>query len=126
MKKIVKNCMCAILGVTDFEATDDGKVTLTDEQLQKVEDGLKTKDSTIDNLTKERDEAKNALTTAENAKAQAEKDKKTAEDKLADLQKEFDAYKNEQGDSSKAHAKVEDGDTPKNAKELLDDVKDLL
>lgn len=126
MKKIVRNCMCAILGVTDLEATDDGKVTLTDEQLQKVEDGLKTKDSTIASLTKERDDAKNALTTAENAKAQAEKDKKTAEDKLADLQKEFDAYKNEQGDSSKPHAKVEEGDTPKNAKELLDDVKDLL
>lgn len=126
MKKIVMNCMCAILGVTDLEAADDGKVTLTDAQLQKVEDGLKAKDTSIASLTKERDEAKNALTTAENAKAQAEKDKKTAEDKLADLQKEFDAYKNEQGDSSKAHAKVEEGDTPKNAKELLDDVKDLL
>lgn len=126
MKKIVMNCMCAILGVTDLDATDEGKVTLTDAQLQKVEDGLKAKDTSIASLTKERDEAKNALTAANDAKAQAEKDKKTAEDKLTALQAEFDAYKNEQGDSSKAHAKVEDGDTPKNAKELLDDVKDLL
>lgn len=126
MKKIVMNCMCAILGVTDLEAADDGKVTLTDAQLQKVEDGLKAKDTSIASLTKERDDAKNALTAANDAKAQAEKDKKTAEDKLTALQAEFDAYKNEQGDSSKAHAKVEEGDTPKNAKELLDDVKDLL
>ena len=126
MKKIVMNCMCAILGVTDLEAADDGKVTLTDAQLQKVEDGLKAKDTSIASLTKERDEAKNALTAANDSKAQAEKDKKAAEDKLAALQTEFDAYKNEQGDTSKSHAKVEEGDTPKNAKELLDDVKDLL
>lgn len=126
MKKIVKNCMCAILGVTDLGATDEGKVTLTEEQLQKVEDGLKAKDTSIANLTKERDEAKTALTAANDAKAQAEKDKKTAEDKLTALQKEFEAYKNEQGDTSKSHAKVEDGDTPKNTKELLDDVRDLL
>lgn len=126
MKKIVMNCMCAILGVTDLEATDEGKVTLTDAQLQKVEDGLKAKDTSIASLTKERDKAKNALTAANDAKAQAEKDKKAAEDKLAALQTEFDAYKNEQGDTSKSHAKVEEGDTPKNAKELLDDVRDLL
>lgn len=126
MKKIVMNCMCAILGVTDLEAADDGKVTLTDTQLQKVEDGLKAKDTSIASLTKERDEAKTALTAANDAKAQAEKDKKAAEDKLAALQTEFDAYKNEQGDTSKSHAKVEEGDTPKNAKELLDDVRDLL
>lgn len=126
MKKIVKNCMCAILGVTDFEATDDGKVTLTEEQLQKVEDGLSSKDTSIANLTKERDDAKNALTAAESAKAQAEKDKKTAEDKLAQLQKEFDDYKNEAGDDSPTHAKTESGDSPKNSKELFDDIKDLL
>lgn len=126
MKKIAKNCMCAILGVTDFEAADDGKVTLTEEQLQKVEDGLSSKDTSIANLTKERDDAKNALTAAETAKAQAEKDKKTVEDKLAEVQKAFDDYKKEAGDDSKSHPKTEPGDSPKNAKELLDDVKDLL
>lgn len=126
MKKIVKNCMCAILGVTDLEATDDGKVTLTEEQLQKVEDGLKAKDTSIASITKERDEAKNALTAAETAKAQAEKDKKEAEDKLAQLQKDFDDYKKEAGDDSPTHVKTEPGDSPKNAKELLDDVRDLL
>ncbi len=126
MKKIVMNCMCAILGVTDLEAADDGKVTLTDAQLQKVEDGLKAKDTSIASLTKERDDAKNALTAANDAKAQAEKDKKTAEDNLTALQAEFDAYKNEQGDTSKSHAKVEDGDTPRTAKDLYDDIKDLL
>ena len=126
MKKIVMNCMCAILGVTDLEAADDGKVTLTDAQLQKVEDGLKAKDTSIASLTKERDDAKNALTAANDAKAQAEKDKKPAEDNLTALQAEFDAYKNEQGDTSKSHAKVEDGDTPRTAKDLYDDIKDLL
>ena len=126
MKKIVMNCMCAILCVTYLEAADDGKVTLTDTQLQKVEDGLKAKDTSIASLTKERDEAKTTLTAANDAKAQAETDKKAAADKLAALQTEFDAYKNEQGDTSKSHAKVEEGDTPKNAKELLDDVRDIL
>ena len=126
MKKIVMNCMCAILGVTDLEAADDGKVTLTDAQLQKVEDGLKAKDTSIASLTKERDDAKNALTAANDAKAQAEKDKKTAEDNLTALQAEFDAYKNELGDTSKSHAKVADSDTPRTAKDLYDDIKDLL
>lgn len=126
MKKIVKNCMCAILGVTDFEATDDGKVTLTEEQLQKVEDGLSAKDTSIASLTKERDDAKNALTAAETAKAQAEKDKKTAEDKLAEVQKAFDDYKKEAGDDSPSHVKTEGSDSPKNSKELYDDIKDLL
>lgn len=126
MKKIVKNCMCAILGVTDFEASEDGKVTLTEEQLQKVEDGLSAKDTSIASLTKERDDAKTALTAAESAKDQAEKDKKTAEDKLAQLQKDFDDYKKEAGDDSPGHVKTEGSDSPKNTKELYEDVKDLL
>lgn len=126
MKKIVKNCMCAILGVNDFEATDDGKVTLTEEQLQKVEEGLTAKDTSIASLTKERDDAKNALAAAETAKAQAEKDKKDAEQKIADLQKKFDDYKKEVGDTSPSHVKPEPGDSPKNSKELFDDIKDLL
>ena len=126
MKKLVLNFICAALACQELTVSDDGKVTLTEEQLKTLENAIKADKDSITALTDAKKKAENAKTAAEKDKADAEKAQKTAEDKTAEVQKAFDDFKKEAGDDSKSHPKTSDSDTPKNAKELLDDVRDLL
>ncbi|MCH3994134.1 MAG: Clp protease ClpP [Prevotella sp.] len=105
MKKKVFNNVCAALSVQDIEVDDDGKATITEDQLNKIENSMK---ATTDKIT--------ALTT----------DKQKADDKLATLQKEYDDYKAEAGDESPAHPQVSKNNEPQSAKDLYNDIKDLM
>ena len=81
MKKIVLNLICAILAIKDIAVSEKGEATLTEDQLNMLENELKAKDDLIANLKAEKK-------TAEDAKA-------TAEQNLANLQTQFDNFKAE-------------------------------
>ena len=113
MKKIVLNLICAILAIKDIAVGEDGKATLTEDQLNQLENALKEKDSTIEGLKAEKQ-------TALTAKADAET-------KLAKLQKEFDDFKAEAGGESSSKPSDDAAKKqPQNAKEMLNSIKDLL
>ena len=113
MKKIVLNLICAILAIKDIAVSEKGEATLTEDQLNKLENELKAKDDMIAKLKAEKK-------TAEDAKA-------TAEQNLAALQTEFDNFKAEAGaDTVSKPAGDEGSNTPKTAKDMYKDVKNLL
>lgn len=115
MKKIILNLMCAVLALQDIEVdAEAGTAKLTEAHLQAIEDDLKAKADRISDL-------ETRLTAAESAKTQAETEK-------AQIQADFDKFKNEAGDKSPAHPahSPEAHKEPATAKEMLDDIKNLL
>jgi ATP-dependent protease ClpP protease subunit len=126
MKKVVFNLLGGLLSVKDFEIGDDGKAAMTEDQLTSIENALKEKDGKITALTSEKEKAENEKKASDDAKVAAEAKQKEAEDKLEKLQKEFDDFKNEQGATSPSHVHQKPDNVPKNAKEMLEDIKGLL
>lgn len=113
MKKIVLNLICAILDIKDIAVSEKGEATLTEDQLNMLENELKAKDDLIANLKAEKK-------TAEDAKA-------TAEQNLADLQTQFDNFKAEAGaDTGSKPAGDKGTHTPKTAKDMYNGIKNLL
>ena len=121
MKKIILNLVCAVLSLQDIELdTEAGTAKLTEDQLKAIENDLKTKADEITNLKTQLQAAKDATTKAESDKAKAVQD-------LADLQADFDHYKEEAGDHSTAHpASQTTHKEPTTAREMLNDIKNLL
>lgn len=120
MKKIVLNLICAVLALKDIEICEDGKAAITEDQLNALENALKEKDDRITALETEKQTAITDKQTAEQAKA-------TAETALANLQQEFNAFKEEAGGDSPRHAATSNTHKePTTAKELLNDIKNLL
>ena len=120
MKKIVLNLICAVLALKDIEICEDGKAAITEDQLNALENALKEKDDRISALMAEKQTALSEKQTADQAKADAE----TA---LANLQQEFNAFKEEAGGDSPRHAATSDTHKePTTAKEMLNDIKNLL
>ena len=113
MKKIVLNLICAILAIKDIAVSEQGEATLTEAQLNKLENELKAKDNLIASLKAEKK-------TAEDAKA-------TAEQNLANLQTQFDNFKAEAGDDTGSKPAGDEGShTPKTAKDMYNGIKNLL
>lgn len=120
MKKIVLNFICAVLSLKDIEICEDGKAAITEDQLNALENALKEKNDRISALETEIQTAITDKQTADQAKANAE----TA---LANLQQEFNAFKEEAGGDSPRHAATSDTHKePTTAKEMLNDIKNLL
>lgn len=120
MKKIVLNLICAVLALKDIEICEDGKAAITEDQLNALENAMKEKDDRITALETEKQTAITDKQTAEQAKANAE----TA---LANLQQEFNAFKEEAGGDSPRHAATSGTHKePTTAKEMLNDIKNLL
>ena len=113
MKKIVLNLICAILAIKDIAVSEKGEATLTEDQLNMLENELKAKDDLIASLKAEKK-------TAEDAKA-------TAEQNLATLQTQFDNFKAEAGDDTGNRPAGDDGShAPKTAKDMYNGIKNLL
>lgn len=121
MKKIILNLVCAVLSLQDIELdTEAGTAKLTEDQLKAIENDLKTKADKITNLQTQ-------LQAANDAKTKAESDKAKAVQDLANLQADFDHYKEEAGDHSTAHpASQATHKEPTTAREMLNDIKNLL
>ena len=120
MKKIVLNLICAILTIKDITVGEKGDASLTEDQLNLLENALKEKDDRISALETEKQTAIQDKQSAETAKADAET-------KLAKLQKEFDDFKAEAGgESPRTPASEEAHDGPTTAKEMYEDIKNLL
>lgn len=119
MKKIVLNLICAVLALQDIEICEDGKAAITEDQLNALENALKEKDDRITALMAEKQTALSDKQTADQAKADAE----TA---LANLQQEFNAFKEEAGGDSPRHAATESPKEPTTAKEMYNEIKNLL
>ncbi len=120
MKTIVLNLICAILSVKDFTVGDKGEVSVTEDQLNLLENALKEKDDRIKALEGEKQTAITDKQAAENAKADAET-------RLADLQKEYEDFKAQAGGDTVRKPSSNGGShEPTTAKELYDDIKNLL
>ena len=113
MKKIVLNLICTILAIKEIAVSEKGEATLTEDQLNTLENELKAKDDMIANLKAEKK-------TAEDARA-------TAEQNLSTLQTQFDNFKAEAGaDTGSKPAGENGGNTHANAKEMYKSIKNLL
>ena len=120
MKKIILNLVCALLAVQDIELdAEKGIVNLTEDQLNAIENDLKEKADRISALEADLKKANDEKDAAVTAKA-------TAEQSLADLQKEFDEFKNEAGGESHRIVDSHAQNEPKNAKEMYASIKNLL
>lgn len=120
MKKIVLNLICAILAIQDITIGEKGDAAITEDQLNSLENALKEKDDRISALEAERDSAINDKKTAETARADAET-------KLANLQVEFDNFKGQAGDDTVKRPSSSSGShEPTTAKEMYEDIKNLL
>lgn len=109
MRKIVLNLVCALLCVQDVAVDENGYASLTEDQLNALEKGLKEKDDRIAALE-------------ESLKKAAD-----TESALAALQEEFDNFKAEAGADtalkpSSEGSKIE----PANAKNLYNSIKKLI
>lgn len=117
MKSIILNCICAILALKDIAISDKGEATLTEDQLKALDKAFKSKEEEITTLQNEKK-------TAVDEKEKAVKAQQDAEEKLRNLQKEFDDFKAEAGDGTDPiHTK---GTPEPSAKDLLNDVRNLL
>lgn len=120
MKKIVLNLVCALLAVADFTLNEKNETVLSEEQLNTIENDLKEKNETIAGLQSAKKKAEDELAAAITAKDKAVQN-------LADLQKAFDDFKKEAGDDSTVHPISDESNKgPVTAKEMYDDVKNLL
>ena len=111
MKKIILNLICAVIAVQEIILNEKGEAALTEEQLQNIENDLKAKADRI--------------TALEAEKKKAEDDKKTAEQALADLQKQFDEFKKKAGDDT-SHVHNEEKVEDVSAKDMYNDVKNMI
>lgn len=125
MKELILNLACALLSIKAFSLNEKGEAALTEEQLNTIENGLKAKDDTIANLQAEKKTAEDNLSKAEKERDDAVTAKDTAEKALADLQKAFDDFKKEAGDSS-SHNPLDGGKDPVTAKSMLNEISNLL
>lgn len=125
MKKIILNLVCGLLAIQDITVNEKGEASLSEDQLNALEQALKEKEDSISSLEKERNDAVTAKTAAETAKATAEQEKATAETSLANLQKEFDDFKKEAGDDTNLKPLDSTKHEPSTAKEMYDDIKKL-
>lgn len=105
MKKKILNFVCAAIALTDITINDDGQAVLTEAQLDSLEASMKEKDD--------------ARQTAEMAKA-------TAEQKLQELQKEFDEFKAEAGAISSPKPAMEEKNEAASALDLFKEIKNLI
>lgn len=120
MKKIVLNIICAVLAIKDITIGEKGDATLTEDQLNMLENALKEKDDRISALETEKQAAIDAKQTAETAK-------NTAEQNLANLQQEFDNFKAEAGGDTQQKPSDDGGKTgPVTAKNMYNSIKTLL
>lgn len=110
MKKLVLNLVCALLGVQDLTCSETGQVTMSENDLNSIENEMKR-------LTDEIQAAKDAKATAEAAAKRAKED-------LDKLQKAFDDFKEEAGDTTK-HNVNDEVDRP-TARQMYDTVKNLI
>lgn len=123
MKKIVLNFICAVLAIKDITISEKGEASLTEDQLNQLENALKEKDDRISALQTERDTAVRDKQAAETAKAAAETAKATAEQNLATLQTEYDNFKAEAGGDTPLKP---GGEKPATAKNMYNSIKNLL
>ena len=120
MKKIVLNIICAVLAIKDITIGENGEASLSENQLNSLENALKEKDDRISALETEKQTAINDKQTAETAKADAER-------RLADLQKEFNDFKAEAGGETRRKPGEDGGKAePVNAQNLYNNIKNLL
>lgn len=120
MKKIVLNLICAVLAIKDITIGEKGEASITEDQLNQLENALKEKDDRISALETEKQTAINDKQTAEKAMADAQQ-------KLNKLQKEFDDFKAEAGaDTGSKPAGDEGTHAPKTAKDMYNGIKNLL
>jgi chromosome segregation ATPase len=120
MKKIVLNLICAVLAIKDITIGEKGEASITEDQLNQLENALKEKDDRISALETEKQTAINDKQTAEKAMADAQQN-------LNKLQKEFDDFKAEAGaDTGSKPAGDEGTHAPKTAKDMYNGIKNLL
>ena len=120
MKKIVLNLICAILAIKDIAVSEKGEATLTEDQLNTLENALKEKDDRISALETEKQTAITDKQAAETAKA-------NAENQLADLQAQFDNFKAEAGgDTVVKPSSNGPHNGPMTAKDMYNGIKNLL
>ena len=119
MTKKVLACLCALLAVQDFEVTD-GKITITEEDADKVEGQL-------DKLGKDLKAAKDAEKAAKDAQAdlqtkldKALQDVNDRDTQIANLKKAAGAE-----DEVPAGEKVDEGAGEITARSMLNEIKDL-
>lgn len=119
MKKIILNLLCAVLAIKDIAIGEKGEATLTEDQLNALENALKEKDDRITALETERNttitEKEDAVTAKENA-----------EKMLSDLQASFDAFKKEAGGETQRRPADEGSQNPVNSTTMFNQIKDLL
>lgn len=109
MRKIVLNLVCALLCVQDIAVDENGYASLTEDQLNALEKGLKEKDDRIAALEKSLKKAA---------------DTETA---LTALQEEFENFKAEAGaDTALKPSSEGSKNEPANAKNLYNSIKKLI
>jgi len=127
MKQLILNLACALTGIQAFAINEKGEAALTEEQLRKIENELKAKDDLINNLKAEKKTAEDARTKAESDLKTAKDAQTAAETNLQNLQKEFDDFKKEAGDTTLNNPEDEEGKkTFDSAKDLLADIQTLM
>lgn len=119
MKKIVLNLICAVLAIQDIAVNEHGEATLNEDQLNTLEGALKEKDGRISALEAERETAITEKQAADTAKADVEQ-------KLAQLQKEFDEFKAEAGDDTMQKPGFSATTSARSSAEMYNDIKGLL
>ncbi len=105
MKKIF-TCICAILACEHL-LSNDGKITLEDEQLDSIESAIATDkkaindlNAQIETLKSEKQQLETEKQTLANEKQQLESDKQTLSDTNAQLQTELNSLKQKPGDTT--------------------------
>lgn len=127
MKKIVLNLICAVLAIQDITIGEKGDASITEDQLNALENALKEKDDRISALETEKQTAINDKQAAETAKVNAETAKADAETQLANLQTEFENFKAQAGDDTVLKPSSDGAHNgPMTAKDMYNDIKNLL
>lgn len=120
MKKIVLNIICGILAIQDITIGEKGDASITEDQLNTLEQALKEKDDRISALEAEKQTAISEKQTAESGKADAE-------ERLSNLQKEYDDFKKQAGDDSPDKPVGSKGASePATAKDLYNSIKNFI
>lgn len=118
MKKIFA-CLCASLAVQDFEVTD-GKISLTEEQMGKIEDHVAQLEKDLKNSKDAEKAAKDAQTDLQAKLDKALQDVKERDTQIANLKKAPGA----EGGSS-AGENVDEGAGEITAQSMLNEIKDI-
>lgn len=118
MKKIFA-CLCASLAVQDFEVTD-GKISLTEEQMGKIEDHVAQLEKDLKNSKDAEKAAKDAQTDLQAKLDKALQDVKERDTQIANLKKAPGAE-----GSSSAGENVDEGAGEITAQSMLNEIKDM-